>query len=118
MALADLTIAQKANYFGMSVKEMTAAKATYDAGGIGAQIAQTLGLDRKSCAAAWPTAIVPNLVGKARTEVAAALTAVGLVAGTATATAGTLDQVLTQTPAAGAVAKTGASVAYTYGNGS
>jgi hypothetical protein len=63
-----------------------------------------------------PPVRVPNIVGLSVVNGTAALTAVGLVVGTDTATAGTLNQVLTQNPATNALVAAGAAVNITHGN--
>lgn len=106
-----------ADYYGMSVKEMTQAGAIYMSGYTGNDIAQQFGLDRESCCVTWPTSTVPNIVGLTVTAADAAITAAGLTKGTATAAPGTLNVVLTQDPAAGVDTGAGDAVDYTYGDG-
>ena len=43
-----------ADYYGMSVKEMTAAGVFYMSGYSGSDIAQVFGMDRASCEVTWP----------------------------------------------------------------
>lgn len=63
-----------------------------------------------------PPVRVPSIVGLSVVNGTAALTAVGLVVGVDTATAGTLNQVLTQNPAANASVAAGSAVNITHGN--
>jgi beta-lactam-binding protein with PASTA domain len=62
-------------------------------------------------------ATVPDLVGTAIADVAGHLTAAGLILGTNTPGAGTLNVVVGQSPAAGTFANAGAAVNITLGNG-
>lgn len=63
-----------------------------------------------------PPVRVPSIVGLSVVNGTAALTAVGLVVGTDTATAGTLNQVLTQSPATNVLVAAGSAVNITHGN--